>query len=152
MSLLSSVSHQLRPETTSLMLYLLCPPVESSKSFLWFWQLQSATQAASQKRERENTFLSPLFMKELQYAGDSRRDVFLYCCLTRWDSQENIIDVLLHPRGFYGCSHFYFQFVLRFDRTTAKWDISFLFYRFDLIILFLLLQDLDLFHVFSLGR
>lgn len=47
---------------------------------------------------------------------------------------------------------FTFQFILRFEKTATKWDISFLFYHFDLIILFLLFQDLDLFHVFSLGR
>ena len=120
MSRLSSVSHQLGPETTSLVLYLLGPPVESSKSLLWFRQLQSATQAASQKTEKRLFFrlYSPRSCSTQVTAGD----MFLSILVRLAGTQGTIINVLLHPRGFYCCS----LFILRIDTTTAKWDTSLL--------------------------
>lgn len=127
-----------------------------------FYGFDSSSPLPKQHHKREtareeNTSLSPLLTKELQHASDSRRDVLLCSRPTGWDSQENISNALLHPHRFCTRSHFLvlnFQFILRFDRTTARGDISFFFYfhHFDLIIMPLLFQDLDSFHVFSRGR
>lgn len=72
------------------------------------------------KKEREQTIFFHLDSRRSCSTQVTAGEMFFS---VRWDSQENIINVLLHPRGFYVCSHFFFlhfQFIFRFDKTTAK--------------------------------
>lgn len=125
--------------------------MESSKSFLWLWQLQSATQA---EREREKKHFFHLYSWRSCSTQVTAGEMF-FSILVQLAGTLKRISLSLCSNSTVAAIFFFFftfQFILRFEKTATKWDISFLFYHFDLIILFLLFQDLDLFHVFSLGR
>lgn len=140
-SLLWSASRQLGPETTSLVFYLLRPPVESSKSLFWLWQLPvHHPNSITGERERERKHFSFTFT----HKGAAAREWQQERCFSLFSSDSLGLSGEYHQRSAASSWLLHWQPFLfeifslswDFDRTAARGDISFFyFYHFDLIIM-----------------